>query len=102
MKIDLSGKQAIVTGSTAGIGFAIAQGLAEAGAEVVVNGRKRPGVDRALAALARAVPGGVFRGVAGDLGTAKGCGALGPIFAIDNLKQLAKPSGQSASIGGRP
>jgi len=76
MKIDLSGKQAIVTGSTAGIGFAIAQGLAEAGAEVVVNGRKRPGVDRALAALARAVPGGVFRGVAGDLGTAKGCGAL--------------------------
>src|SRR5882724_2071590 len=68
MKINLSGKRAIVTGSTAGIGFAIAQGLAEAGAEVVVNGRKRLGVDRALAALARAVPG--------DLGTAKGCAAL--------------------------
>ena len=41
MQVDLSGKTAIVTGSTAGIGFAIAQGLAEAGAEVVINGRSR-------------------------------------------------------------
>jgi NAD(P)-dependent dehydrogenase (short-subunit alcohol dehydrogenase family) len=39
MKIDLSDKTAIVTGSTAGIGFAIAKGLAEAGVVVVVNGR---------------------------------------------------------------
>ncbi|MGO1342915.1 SDR family NAD(P)-dependent oxidoreductase, partial [Chromohalobacter japonicus] len=39
MQIDLSGKSAIVTGSTAGIGFAIAQGLAEAGAEVTLTGR---------------------------------------------------------------
>lgn len=41
MQIDLSGKSAIVTGSTAGIGFAIAQGLAEAGAEVTLTGRTR-------------------------------------------------------------
>ena len=39
MQIDLSGKRAIVTGSTAGIGFAIAAGLAESGATVVINGR---------------------------------------------------------------
>jgi NAD(P)-dependent dehydrogenase (short-subunit alcohol dehydrogenase family) len=76
MKIDLSGKTAIVTGSTAGIGFAIAKGLAEAGATVVLNGRAGAGVDRAVAELARAVPGAAVRGVAADLGTAQGCQAL--------------------------
>ncbi len=49
MKIDLSGKTAIVTGSTAGIGFAIAKGLAGAGASVVVNGRQQAAVDKAVA-----------------------------------------------------
>jgi NAD(P)-dependent dehydrogenase (short-subunit alcohol dehydrogenase family) len=39
MKIDLSGKTALVTGSTAGIGHAIAKGLAGTGASVIVNGR---------------------------------------------------------------
>jgi NAD(P)-dependent dehydrogenase (short-subunit alcohol dehydrogenase family) len=39
VKIDLTGKTAIVTGSTAGIGFAIAKGLVGAGATVIVNGR---------------------------------------------------------------
>jgi NAD(P)-dependent dehydrogenase (short-subunit alcohol dehydrogenase family) len=76
MKIDLSDKTAIVTGSTAGIGFAIAQGLAEAGAGVVVNGRKQAGVEAALAKLKRAVPGATFRGIAADLGTPAGCAAL--------------------------
>jgi NAD(P)-dependent dehydrogenase (short-subunit alcohol dehydrogenase family) len=76
MKIDLADKTAIVTGSTAGIGFAIAKGLAAAGAEVVVNGRKQAAVDAALAALKQAVPGSVVRGFAADLGTAEGCAAL--------------------------
>jgi NAD(P)-dependent dehydrogenase (short-subunit alcohol dehydrogenase family) len=76
MKIDLSGKTAIVTGSTVGIGFAIARGLAEAGATVVVNGRKRPAVDKAMAELQRLVPGATVRGVAADLGGAAGCDAL--------------------------
>ena len=41
MKIDLSGRTAIVTGSTGGIGFAIARGLAACGATVVANARRR-------------------------------------------------------------
>jgi NAD(P)-dependent dehydrogenase (short-subunit alcohol dehydrogenase family) len=80
MKIDLTGKTAIVTGSTVGIGFAIAQGLAEAGANVVVNGRSQAAVDKALAALGKAVPatstGKKIRGVVADLGTEAGCDTL--------------------------
>ena len=76
MNIDLSGKTAIVTGSTLGIGQAIAKGLAECGATVVVNGRKQEAVDKALAEIRAAVEGAVLRGVAADLGTAEGCDAL--------------------------
>jgi NAD(P)-dependent dehydrogenase (short-subunit alcohol dehydrogenase family) len=76
MKIDLSGRTALITGSTAGIGFAIAKGLATAGATVIINGRKRSGVDAAVTALAQAVPGAAVRGIAVDLGTAAGCVAL--------------------------
>ena len=56
MKIDLSGKTALVTGSTEGIGFAIAKGLHEAGAVVVINGCKRrsknPSVRRPIRSVA--------------------------------------------------
>jgi len=76
MNIDLSGKTALVTGSTAGIGHAIARGLAASGAEVVVNGRTRAKVDAALAALDKAVPGARLCGVAADVSTADGCDAL--------------------------
>ena len=76
MHIDLRHKTAIVTGSTAGIGFAIAKGVAAAGARTVVNGRTQTGVDAALAKLRAAVPGGDFVGAAIDLGTAAGCDAL--------------------------
>jgi NAD(P)-dependent dehydrogenase (short-subunit alcohol dehydrogenase family) len=76
MKIDLSGKTALVTGSTSGIGHAIAKGLASAGASVVVNGRTQAKVDAAVATLAKAVPGGKLRGIAADVSTAAGCGAL--------------------------
>jgi len=76
MHIDLSGKTAIVTGSTAGIGFAIARGLADAGATVVVNGRTQAAVDKAIAAIKQHVPTANLRGVALDLGSAAGCDAL--------------------------
>lgn len=70
MKIDLTGKTAIVTGSTKGIGYATAQGLADAGATVVVTGRQKTDVDTAIKNISGA------RGHAVDLGTASGCAAL--------------------------
>jgi NAD(P)-dependent dehydrogenase (short-subunit alcohol dehydrogenase family) len=76
MKIDLSGKTALVTGSTSGIGQAVAKGLAAAGASVVVNGRTQSRVDAAVAAIAKALPGSKLRGVAADVSTAAGCDAL--------------------------
>jgi NAD(P)-dependent dehydrogenase (short-subunit alcohol dehydrogenase family) len=76
MKIDLSGKTAIVTGSTSGIGFAIARGLAACDATVVVNGRTQGAVDRAMAALRAAVPEADLRGVVADLSSATGCASL--------------------------
>jgi NAD(P)-dependent dehydrogenase (short-subunit alcohol dehydrogenase family) len=69
MKIDLTNKTAVITGSTAGIGFAIAQGLAAAGANVVINGRPQVAVDKTRAALKHTLPRAVIRGVAADLGT---------------------------------
>jgi len=76
MKIDLTGKTALVTGSTSGIGHAIARGLASAGATVVVNGRTQAKVDAAVAAIAKLAPGARARGVAADVSTAAGCNAL--------------------------
>jgi NAD(P)-dependent dehydrogenase (short-subunit alcohol dehydrogenase family) len=76
MNIDLTGKTALVTGSTSGIGFAIAKGLAGSGAEVVVNGRSQANVDKAVAAIAKALPKAKLRGVAADVSTAKGCDQL--------------------------
>jgi NAD(P)-dependent dehydrogenase (short-subunit alcohol dehydrogenase family) len=76
MNIDLTGKTALVTGSTAGIGHAIARGLAITGAEVVVNGRSQAKVDAAIAAITKAVPGAKVKGVAADVSTAEGCKAL--------------------------
>ncbi|MCA3823814.1 MAG: SDR family NAD(P)-dependent oxidoreductase, partial [Burkholderia sp.] len=72
MQIDLKGKTAVVTASTAGIGLAIAEGLAQAGARVVVNGRSDASVQSALAKLRDAVPGASFDGVAADLSDAAG------------------------------
>ncbi|MBV9066472.1 MAG: SDR family NAD(P)-dependent oxidoreductase [Methylobacteriaceae bacterium] len=76
MKIDLSGKSAIITGSTEGIGYAIAVGLSESGARVVINGRTQAKVDEALAGLRNKVPAAKAQGFAGDLSSAAGCAAL--------------------------
>lgn len=72
MHIDLSSKHAIVTGSTAGIGFGIAKGLAKAGASVTINGRSEARVADAVARLTAEVKGGKVEGVAADLGTTEG------------------------------
>ncbi|WP_275288996.1 SDR family NAD(P)-dependent oxidoreductase [Halomonas elongata] len=76
MQIDLTGKTAIVTGSTGGIGFAIAKGLADSGASVVLNGRRQGAVNDALERLRQQVPNADARGVAADLGSADGCDAM--------------------------
>jgi len=76
VRIDLTGRRAVVTGSTAGIGRATAEGLARAGAMVVVNGRTTERVEAALAEIRRAVPGVSVTGVAADLATAEGAAAL--------------------------
>jgi NAD(P)-dependent dehydrogenase (short-subunit alcohol dehydrogenase family) len=76
MKIDLSGKTAIVSGSTAGIGHAIARGLAGAGARVVVNGRSQKTVGPAVDRLKSEFKGARIEGVAADVATAAGCAEL--------------------------
>ena len=76
MKIDLSGKTALVTGSTSGIGHAIAKGLAVAGANVVINGRSQGKVDAAVAAITKVASGGKIAGLAADVSTSAGCEAL--------------------------
>lgn len=72
MDMELEGKRALVTGSTAGIGYAIAEGLAKEGASVIVNGRTSPRVEQALASLRKANVRGKAEGFPADLGTAAG------------------------------
>jgi NAD(P)-dependent dehydrogenase (short-subunit alcohol dehydrogenase family) len=97
MKIDLKGKTALVTGSTSGIGHAVARGLAAAGAEVVVNGRAQAKVDAAVAEIVKAAPGGKVRGVAADVSTAAGCkslvAALGEVDILINNAGIFEPKG---------
>jgi NAD(P)-dependent dehydrogenase (short-subunit alcohol dehydrogenase family) len=91
MKIDLSGKTALVTGSTSGIGHAVAKGLAAAGASVVVNGRTQAKVDTAVASLAKAVPESKVRGIAADVSMAAGCNAL--VAALPDVDILINNAG---------
>ncbi|WP_315765010.1 MULTISPECIES: SDR family oxidoreductase [unclassified Bradyrhizobium] len=91
MKIDLSGKTALVTGSTAGIGFAIAKGLAGSGAEVVLNGRSRDRVDAAVAKLKAAHSDAKVRGVAGDVATVAGCNEI--VTALPEVDILINNAG---------
>jgi NAD(P)-dependent dehydrogenase (short-subunit alcohol dehydrogenase family) len=74
--LDLHGKIAVVSGSTAGIGFATALGLARAGAYVTVTGRTQARVDAAVADITQTAGTKDVRGVAADLTTAAGCTAL--------------------------
>ncbi len=72
MDLQLDGKLALVSGSTGGIGYAIAQALANEGAHVIVNGRTASRVEDALKKLRQAGVRGKVDGFAGDLGTSDG------------------------------
>jgi NAD(P)-dependent dehydrogenase (short-subunit alcohol dehydrogenase family) len=72
MDFGLKGKKAVVSGSTAGIGLAIATALAAEGASVVLNGRTEARVNAALEKIRRHHKSADLQGVAADLGTAAG------------------------------
>jgi NAD(P)-dependent dehydrogenase (short-subunit alcohol dehydrogenase family) len=73
--LQLQGKLALVTGSTAGIGRAIATTLAREGARVIINGRQRDSVETVVASL-KSATGGELQGFAGDLSVASSAEAL--------------------------
>jgi NAD(P)-dependent dehydrogenase (short-subunit alcohol dehydrogenase family) len=76
MNLGLQGKLAVVSGSTAGIGFAIAAMLAQEGARVVINGRTEARVTTAVEKIRQRMKGAELIGVAADLGTAAGVSAF--------------------------
>ena len=76
MDLQLTNRKALVTGSTAGIGFAIASLLAQEGASVVVNGRSQQRVEDAVKRIHREKKDAQVTGVAADLGTREGVDLL--------------------------
>jgi NAD(P)-dependent dehydrogenase (short-subunit alcohol dehydrogenase family) len=76
MDLQLKGRRALVTGSTSGIGFAIAKGLAAEGAHVTITGRKQNNVDEAMAAIRKDLPSANLDGIAADCATAEGASAV--------------------------
>lgn len=86
MDLKLTGKIALVTGSTAGIGFSIAQSLASEGAHVYVNGRTQPRVDAAIAAIRSHAAAGKINGIAADFsGSAGAEEVIAKLPAVDVL-----------------
>ena len=86
MNLNLENKKALVTGSTAGIGFAIARALAREGASVVINGRTQARVDAAIAAIREENRAVKVNGFVGDLATAAGASrCLEAVSTVDIL-----------------
>ncbi len=83
MKLDLTGKTALVTASTAGIGFAIAKGLVECGAATIVNGRTGQRVTAAVEAIKKGQPDAEVSGIAADLAS-----DLGMAMALRQLPHV--------------
>src|SRR5437899_300012 len=86
MNLQLDGKKALVTGSTAGIGFAIARSLAREGAAVVITGRTQERVDSAIKGLRSEIPDAKITGVVADLATLGGANKC--IEAVPSVEVL--------------
>src|SRR6266852_4093928 len=80
MNLEIDGKLALVTGSTAGIGYAIAEALAREGARVIVNGRTEKRVEQALKQIRSSAPQAKLEGLAADQGDADGALAAAQRF----------------------
>ena len=86
MDLKLTGKTALVTGSTAGIGFGIARRLLQEGASVVINGRTKKRINSALDQLRQAIPDCTVQGCAADFADAAAVQRLlGTHDAVDIL-----------------
>jgi NAD(P)-dependent dehydrogenase (short-subunit alcohol dehydrogenase family) len=86
MDLGLKGRHALITGSTAGIGFAIAEGLAREGAGVTITGRTQAAVDKAIASIRAASPDTTVNGVAADCATVEGAaGVFARLPTVDIL-----------------
>ncbi|GAA4913531.1 SDR family oxidoreductase [Mucilaginibacter defluvii] len=91
MDLQLKGKTALVSGSTQGIGYAIAKRLLTEGARVIINGRNQQKLDDAVAKLKQEVPGADVSGVAADFASANDVDAL--LAAVDEVDILVNNAG---------
>ena len=91
MDIQLKGKKVLVTGSTAGIGFASARAFSAEGASVIINGRTQERVDNAIREIRKLQPSADLSGVASDVSNAAGCAKL--IQAVPNVDVLVNNMG---------
>jgi NAD(P)-dependent dehydrogenase (short-subunit alcohol dehydrogenase family) len=91
MDLQLKGMKALVTGSTAGIGFAIANELAGEGATVVINGRTEKRIENAIGEIRKSHPGAQLSGAAADVSNAEGCARL--IAAVSDVDVLINNMG---------
>ena len=86
MDLQLGGKTALISGSTKGIGFAVASLLAKEGAKVIINGRTEDAIQDARKRILQDKKEADVQGFAGDLATAAGCAAIARRFpAVDIL-----------------
>ncbi len=100
MDLQLEGKTALVTGSTAGIGYATAEALLKEGADVIINARSQESVDKATASL-KAATGRTPKSFVGDMGKAEDTARLAKTFPnvdilVNNVGTfMAKPFQQT-------